>query len=163
MVVATLVSDDASVWVIYCDGSAVPNPGRMGMGAVLTESDGTRHTLSQSQSQSQSTTIKGCNNEAELRALMAALLKAQAHGASALLVYCDSSVLVEQLGGAHVKPDLKPIARLACLFEEARALLESFEQARLQWIPRHRNAQADALARAALGKQPKGAGKAAKN
>ena len=69
------------------------------MGAVLTEPDGTRHTLSQA------TTIKGCNNEAELRALMAALLKAQAHGATALLVYCDSSVLVEQLGGAHVKPD----------------------------------------------------------
>ncbi len=157
MVVATLVSEDASVWVIYCDGSAVPNPGRMGMGAVLTEPDGTCHTLSLA------TTSKGCNNEAELRALIAALLKAQAHGASALLVYCDSSVLVEQLGGAHVKPDLKPIARLACLFEEARALLESFEQARLQWIPRHRNAQADALARAALGKQPKGAGKAAKN
>ena len=157
MVVATLVSDDASVWVIYCDGSAIPNPGRMGMGAVLTEPDGTRHTLSQA------TTIKGCNNEAELRALMAALLKAQAHGASALLVYCDSSVLVERLGDAHVKPDPKPIARLASLFIEARALLESFEQARLQWIPRHRNAQADALARAALGKQPKGAGKAAKD
>ena len=157
MVVATLVSADASVWVIYCDGSAMPNPGRMGMGAVLTEPDGTRHTLSQA------TTIKGCNNEAELRALMAALLKAQAHGATALLVYCDSSVLVEQLGGAHVKPDPKPIARLASLFIEARALLESFEQVSLQWIPRHRNAQADALARAALGRHPKGTGKAAKD
>lgn len=80
--------------------------------------------------------IKGCNNEAELRALIAALREGQARGAKALLVYCDSSVLVEQLGGTAVKP----IARLAGRFDEARALLESFDQASLQWIPRHRNA-----------------------
>jgi ribonuclease HI len=128
----------------------------MGMGAVLTEPDGTKHTLSQA------TTSKGCNNEAELRALIAALREGKALGAKAVLVYCDSRVLVEQLGGPDVKPDVKPIARLAGLFDEARALLESFEQATLQWIPRHRNAQADALARAALGKQPKRAAKASK-
>lgn len=150
--VATLVSADVRPWVIHCDGSAVPNPGRMGMGAVLTEPNGTCHTLSLA------TTSKGCNNEAELRALMAALREGQARGAKALLVYCDSSVLVEQLSGL----DVKPIARLASLFDEARALLDLFEPASLQWIPRHRNAQADALARAALGRQPKGAVKAAK-
>lgn len=139
----------ACPWVIHCDGSAVPNPGRMGMGAVLTEPDGTGHTLSQS------TTAKGCNNEAELRALIAALQEGKARGAKALRVCCDSRVLVDQLGGPNAKPDVKPVARLAGLFEEARELLESFEQASLQWIPRHRNAQADALARAALGMQPK--------
>jgi len=37
------------------------------------------------------------------------------------------------------------------LFDEARALLKSFDQATLKWIPRHRNREADALARAALG------------
>lgn len=121
----------------------------MGMGAVLTEPDGAKHTLSQA------TTTKGCNNEAELRALIAALREGKALGAKALRVYCDSRVLVDQLGGAHAKPDAKPVARLASLFDEARALLESFEQASLQWIPRHRNAPADALARAALGRQPK--------
>ena len=133
------VSVPAHLWVIYCDGSAMPNPGRMG--AVLTEPNGTRHTLSQA------TPTKGCNNEAELRALMAALQELQRRGARALLVYCDNSILVEQLGSA----DAKPIARLACLFQEARVLLESFDHARLHWIPRHRNGQADALARAALG------------
>jgi ribonuclease HI len=45
----------------------------------------------------------------------------------------------------------KPITRLAALFDEARALLSSFEQASLRWIPRHRNVEADALARAAMG------------
>jgi ribonuclease HI len=140
----------ASPWVIYCDGSAMPNPGRMGMGVVLCAPDGTRHSLAQA------THTTGCNNEAELRALLLALAELQARGASALLVYSDSSILVEQLGG-KVAP---PIARLNDLFDEARTLLQSFAHVSLQWIPRHRNAEADALARAALGCAPKPPAKA---
>jgi ribonuclease HI len=132
-------------WVIYCDGSAVPNPGRMGLGAVLIEPDGTRHTLSQASH------ATGCNNEAELRAVMVALQALQARGATALQVYSDNSVLVAQLAQAGSKP----IERLSALFNEARALLGSFQDVRLQWIPSHRNAQADELARAALGLPPR--------
>ncbi|MDB5847269.1 MAG: ribonuclease, partial [Rhodoferax sp.] len=58
-----------------------------------------------------------------------------------------SSIVVEQLTSATARP----IARLAPLFEEARALYQSFGEARLVWIPGHRNGEADALARAALG------------
>ncbi|ART49984.1 ribonuclease H [Acidovorax carolinensis] len=133
------------LWTIYCDGSAMPNPGRMGMGVVLCAPDGTRHTLAQA------THTTGCNNEAELRALLLALGELQARGASALRVYSDSSILVEQLGGKGAPP----IVRLNDLFDEARTLLQSFAAVSLQWIPRHRNAQADALARAALGCAPK--------
>ncbi|MDM0067764.1 ribonuclease HI family protein [Variovorax sp. J31P207] len=128
-------------WFAYCDGSAVPNPGRMGLGAVLTEPDGTRHTLSQAAHEN------GCNNEAELRALLATLRELKSRGASTLLIHCDNSVVVEQVGSSTAKP----IPRLASLFEEARALLDSFDEATLMWIPRHRNSEADALARAALG------------
>jgi ribonuclease HI len=138
------------LWTIYCDGSAMPNPGRMGMGVVLCAPDGTRHTLAQA------THTTGCNNEAELRALLLALGELQARGASALLVYSDSSILVEQLGGKAAPP----IVRLNDLFDEARTLLQSFAVVNLQWIPRHRNAQADALARAALGCAPKPPAKA---
>ena len=137
-------------WIIYCDGSAMPNPGRMGLGVLLCAPDGTRHTLAQA------THTTGCNNEAELRALLLALRELQARGASALLVHSDSSILVEQLGGAPATP----IARLHDLFDEARTLLQSFAAVRLQWIPRHRNAEADALARAALGCAPKPPAKA---
>lgn len=132
-------------WVVHCDGSAMPNPGRMGIGAVITSPDGTRHTLSQA------THATGCNNEAELMALTAALQTLKAQGATAVLAYSDNSTLVEQLGA----PDAKPIERMASLFDDARALMGSFEQARVQWIPRHRNGEADALARAALGFGPK--------
>lgn len=128
-------------WVAYCDGSAVPNPGRIGLGAVFTEPDGTRHTLSEASHEN------GCNNEAELRALLATLQELKLRGAGTLFIHCDNSVVVEQVGSSTAKP----IARLASLFDEARALLNSFDQATLMWIPRHRNREADALARAALG------------
>ena len=58
---------NSAPWIIYCDGSAVPNPGRMGLGAVVTAPDGSRHPISITAEG------RGCNNEAELRALMAAM------------------------------------------------------------------------------------------
>lgn len=136
-------------WVVHSDGSAVPNPGRMGIGAVLLAPDGTRHALSRT------TDERGCNNEAELMALTAALREAKRHGATALILYCDNSVVVEQLVGAPVRP----VARLAAHFDAARLLMEGFERVELRWIPRHRNGEADALARSALDLPVKPAGK----
>lgn len=133
-------------WIIHCDGSAVPNPGRMGLGAVLVAPDGTRHVLSLA------TDARGCNNEAEARALMLALREAQARGATALQIYSDSSLLVEQLGAGGALP----VVRLAALYAEAAALLATFAHTSLRWIPRHRNGEADALAREALELAPKG-------
>ena len=142
-------------WVIHCDGSAWPNPGRMGLGALLMGPDGTvRHQISEA------TTFTGCNNEAELRALLRALQWLQGEAAAAttaVQVISDSSVLVEKLAPPAGAPTLAPIARLAPLFDEARTVLQRFAQVNLQWVPRHRNGAADALARAALGLAPKAA------
>jgi ribonuclease HI len=139
-------ASDLPCWVVHCDGSAQPNPGRMGLGAVLVAPDGSRQTLSEAAPE------RGCNNEAELRALMAALQRLVGQGATAACLYSDNSILVEQLRGAG---DMPPVARLAPLFDEARALLAGFERSSVHWVPRHRNAEADALARAALGLAPK--------
>ena len=76
-------SAPVSPWIIYCDGSAMPNPGRMGLGVVLCAPDGTCHTLAQA------THTTGCNNEAELRALLLALGALRERGASALVVYSE--------------------------------------------------------------------------
>lgn len=141
MNVAPAVSAEAAAWIVHCDGSASPNPGRMGLGAVLVAPDGTRHTLSRA------TQSSGCNNEAELRALMAAIDESMRLGANALVIHSDNSILVDQLGTA----DPKRIARLAPLFDEARQRLALLASVRLVWIPGHRNGEADALARAALG------------
>ena len=143
-----LLSDasDRPCWVVHCDGSAQPNPGRMGCGAVMVAPDGSRHELSETMPD------RGCNNEAELRALMAALRHLATQGATAARLYSDNSILVEQLQG---KGGVPPVARLAPLFDRARALLAGLEHGSVHWLPRHRNAEADALARAALGLAPK--------
>jgi len=123
----------------------------MGLGAVLVGPDGTaQHHISEA------TTYTGCNNEAELLALLRALqwLEQQQQvvaAATTVQVVSDSRVLVEQLGVLAVAP----IARLAPLFEEARSVLQRFAHVDLQWVPRHRNGAADTLARAALGLAPK--------
>ncbi|MDP1566612.1 MAG: reverse transcriptase-like protein, partial [Polaromonas sp.] len=80
-------------------------------------------------------------------------------GATALQIYSDSSLLVLQLGAGGAPP----VLRLAALYAEVAALLASFAHTSLHWIPRHRNGEADALARAALGLAPKGPVKLTKN
>ena len=44
----------------------------------------------------------------------------------------------------------KPVVRLTPLYDQARAAVRQFAGVTLHWVPRHRNQQADALARAAL-------------
>lgn len=136
------IPTDTDLWTAYIDASALPNPGRMALGAVITAPDGTRQLLSQA------CPDQGCNNEAELRALMAVLQTLLGLQARRLAIFTDSSVLVEQL--APSPRPTRPIVRLADLFDQARAMLAEFEHVQLRWIPRHRNTEADALARAAL-------------
>ena len=114
----------------------------MSLGALLRMPDGSEHRLSQNLHRS------GCNNEAELLALMAALELAQSLGARHLSIRTDSQVLLEQLGPPGPKP-ARPITRLSPLFEQARKAMQGFAELQLQWVPRHRNTEADALARAA--------------
>jgi ribonuclease HI len=136
---------DAATWHLSCDGTAVPNPGVIGVGAVLVAPDGTRHTVSRKSEHT------GCNNEAEIRALIAALEHAHSLGARNLHVQCDSDVVVQHVvGGKHTE-----VARLAPLFAEARAWWGRMERAELVLVPRRHNADADALARAAVGLLPK--------
>ena len=83
--------------------------------------------------------------------MMAALAHAKQLGAKALIIHSDSRVVVDQVVGAGVKP----VARLEGLFDELRAMLASFGEVSVVWVPGHRNSEADALARAAAGLSPK--------
>ncbi len=135
----------AGTWLVHCDGSAFPNPGHMGLGATLIAPDGTRHTLSERAGG------RGCNNEAEARAMMAALQYAKLLGARKLEIHSDSRVVVDQLTGDGGRPR----QRLDALFAELRAQLAGFGSSAVRWIPQHRNSEADALARAAAGLPPR--------
>lgn len=142
---ATHPADDAT-WVAHCDGGAWPNPGTMALGAVLTSPNGEVHHLSQRLSGS------GCNNEAEWRATVAVLGLALRHGASNLRLHTDSTQVRDHLSQADA-PALPPA--LQTWADEARAQAARLTHFSVQWVPRHRNAQADALAREALGLPPK--------
>ena len=134
-----------ATWLLHCDGTALPNPGLIGVGAVLVSPAGVVFTLSEALG------VRGCNNEAEAAALIAALKMARRHRARALQIRSDSAVVVEQTTGTT----RTKIARLAKLFAEARALLAAFDSIDFQLVQRRHNTQADALARASLGLVPK--------
>jgi len=128
-------------WQMWCDGSALPNPGKMGLGALLISPSGERFELS---------TVErgiGCNNEAELYALCAALEWAHDKGAKHVEVWSDSDFVVQHLVGSASTT----VARFIPLIAQARTSLESFAEVRLAWLPRHRNGEADRLSRQALG------------
>lgn len=99
----------------------------------------------------------GCSNEAELHALCAALDMAREAGVQRLELRGDSDVAIRYVQGA----DGTQIPRLSVLVAQAREIARCFEDVRLIWVPRHRNAEADRLSRQALG-LPAMAAKAAK-
>ncbi|WP_245503500.1 ribonuclease HI family protein [Aquabacterium lacunae] len=132
------------MWHLAVDGSALPNPGRMGIGVVLRQPGGRVH------GQWGREVGHGCNNEAELRALTFGLRLAADFGARALVVQTDSTVLLELLAPAAGHAP-KQIARLQSVADEARLALARLPAVQWLWVPRHRNREADALARAALG------------
>lgn len=129
-------------WEAHCDGGAWPNPGAMACGAVLTSPTGEVHRLSQRLSGS------GCNNEAEWRATIAVIGFALGRGALGLRLHTDSTQVRDQLSQPHA-PALPPA--LQAWADEARAQAAKLARFSVHWVPRHRNAQADALAREALG------------
>ena len=132
-------------WQAWFDGSALPNPGRMGIGLVLQAPDGSvceRSFLARE---------SGCNNEAELHALCALLELARDKGVRHLQIHGDSNVAVRYTNGV----DATTIARLQTLIVRAQGLLAEFGEVSLCWIPRHRNGAADTLSRRALGLPPK--------
>ena len=130
-------------WTIHIDGTATD--ANTGVGAVLVAPDGTRHTVSRA------TGRRGCSNEAEASALIAALEAARSLGARSVEVSSDSSVIVTE-ATAGPRTRIEPLATLCA---EARRLLAGFDAAEVRWVPRRKNVEADALARAALGLLPK--------
>jgi len=133
-------------WELWCDGTAAPNPGRIGLGVVLVAPDGARHGHSLAPGGS-----GGCNTLAELAALRHGLQLAAEAGAKRLTVFSDSDFVVRHVRG-EVSTEVAPLAEWVT---EIRARMADFASVRLTWIPRHRNGEADQLARASLGLRAK--------
>lgn len=126
-------------WQAWFDGSARPNPGRCGLGALLLTPDGKRIELSLDGGH-------GNSSEAEYRALIALLHAALEYGALDIAIHGDSRVVVDDING----PDVASAAALRGYRAEALALLARLPRASVRWIPRHKNIDADALSQRAV-------------
>lgn len=131
----------ASAWRGWFDGSALPNPGRCGIGALLLGPDGERIEVARGAGY-------GNSSEAEYRALIALLDAACAAGARDLTIYGDSQVVINDMHHDAGSP------LLAELRGAASALLAALGNVTLRWIPRHKNGEADALSQRAVRSMP---------
>lgn len=129
----------APLWRGWFDGSARPNPGRCGIGALLEGPDGLRLELSRSAGY-------GDSSEAEYLALIALLEAAVERGASQVAIHGDSQVVVDDINA----PDCAGAPSLYALRAQARALLARIPGATVRWIPRHKNVHADTLSQRAV-------------
>ncbi|WP_250451078.1 ribonuclease HI family protein [Caballeronia sp. ATUFL_M2_KS44] len=127
-------------WIGWFDGSALPNPGRLGVGGVLKGPQGKSIEISAAAG-------IGDSSAAEYLALIALLESALREGAAQLVIYGDSRVVIDDIAA----PENAGIRSLAHHAARVRALIAQIGDVRLQWIPRARNADADRLSRQALG------------
>jgi ribonuclease HI len=128
-----------TAWRAWFDGSAHPNPGRCGIGALLLGPGGARIEISQGAGY-------GNSSEAEYQALIAVLDAAVHSGAHGLTVYGDSRVVIDDMNG----PQGAAAPSLATYRDLASALLAQLDDVTLRWIPRHKNPEADALSQRAV-------------
>ncbi|MDP8957793.1 MAG: ribonuclease HI family protein [Actinomycetota bacterium] len=129
--------------LLYTDGAARGNPGPAAVGAVLYEEvDGARTCVGEVSRSIGAAT----NNVAEYQALIDGLALAERFRPQELVVRADSQLLVRQLLGQYkVKaPGLR------ALHDEAVRRLRGFATVKVEHVPREENAEADALANAAL-------------
>ncbi len=125
---------------INSDGASRGNPGPAAIGATVRDEQG-RLVASVSQAIGRAT-----NNQAEYRALIAALEKAAELGAQRVDVRLDAELVVRQLQGRYRVKN----AALRPLYLRAAGLLGEFEAFTIAAVPRAENAEADRLANQAL-------------
>jgi len=126
--------------VIHTDGAAEPNPGPAAIGATVKDEQG-RLIARISRRIGQAT-----NNQAEYRAIIAALEHAISLGVNRVEMRSDSELVVKQINGEYrvKKASLKP------LYQRAKQLQDSLAGFSITHIPRQQNTEAHKLAHLAL-------------
>ncbi|MDH5695301.1 MAG: ribonuclease HI family protein [Dehalococcoidia bacterium] len=126
--------------VIYTDGASRGNPGPAAIAAIIKDEQG-RLITSISQRIGQAT-----NNQAEYRAIIAALEQAVSLGAREIDIRLDSQLVVRQINGQYrvKKASLKP------LYQRVNQLQHQLHGFAITYIPRQQNTEAHHLAHLAL-------------
>ncbi len=127
---------------IYADGASRGNPGPAAIGAVIKDE---RQKVLASISQYIGETT---NNQAEYRAVIAALKEAAKHGAEQVTLCLDSELVAKQLSGSYKVKNLF----LFPLYKEALELCHKFVVLSIVHVGHDGNHEAHLLAQAALDK-----------
>jgi ribonuclease HI len=132
---------DAVAWHAWFDGSAHPNPGKIGIGGLLEGPNGEVVEIS-------AIAGHGDSCKAEYLALIAVLEAAVSRlpGPGKLVIHGDSQVVIEDV----LRDAARGAPALVSYATQARELIAQLADVRLQWIPRHRNTTADALSQSAI-------------
>jgi ribonuclease HI len=142
----TAAQPPAGAWCAWFDGSAHPNPGRLGIGALLCGPDGERVEISRRAGH-------GNSGEAEYLALITLLQAAVPLQPAQLVVYGDSKVVIDDVNLAPATG-----ARgLEAYRSQVSGLLRQLAQTgavSVCWVPRHRNGAADRLSQQAIASWP---------
>ena len=126
--------------VIFTDGASLGNPGPAAIGATIKDEQG-RLITTISQGIGRTT-----NNQAEYRAIIAALEKAIELGAKQVDMHSDSELVVRQINGRYRVRN----AALKPLYQQAKQLISLLKGFTITHIPRQQNTEADNLAYIAL-------------
>ena len=126
--------------VIHSDGASRGNPGLAAIGATIKDEQG--KLIARISQRIGRTT----NNQAEYRAIIAALEEATRLGARQVELNSDSELVVKQIKGEYrvKKASLKP------LYQQVKQLQSYLESFTINHIPRQQNKEADRLANMAL-------------
>ncbi|MDD3778419.1 MAG: ribonuclease HI family protein [Patescibacteria group bacterium] len=125
---------------IFSDGGARGNPGPAGIGAIIYDAKG--KVLAEIAEYLGKTT----NNQAEYRALIAALNKAKNLKLKVVDCYLDSELVVKQLNRQYKVKNKE----LSPLFLEVYNISLSFKKITFNHIKREQNKEADRLANEAM-------------
>lgn len=131
--------------IIYTDGGARNNPGPAGIGAVIMDEN--KKILAEISEYIGEAT----NNQAEYKAVVAAIHKAQHLGAEELHFYLDSELVVKQLNREYRVKDKD----LAPLFVQVYNATLGFKKVIFTHVRREQNEEADRLVNKAIDRHTK--------
>ena len=126
--------------IIFADGASQGNPGLAAIGAIIKDEQG-RVITAISQGIGRAT-----NNQAEYRAIIAALENAIKLGTSQVDMRSDSELVVRQINGSYRVKN----AALKPLYLKVKQLQSQLAGFTITHIPREENREADNLASMAL-------------
>ncbi len=126
--------------IIYTDGGARGNPGPAGIGAIAYDEKG-NIVFEVSEYIGETT-----NNQAEYKAVLAALGEAEKKKAEELYFYLDSELIVKQLNGKYKikNKGLQP------LFVKVYNACLNFKRVEWRYVRRENNKEADRLVNKAI-------------